>query len=124
MVYMTDYINDLKAQGLSEPEAFAKAKEALASQETDQYADMNARIQEYYLNVDPAEHEIVGLVYGGLTIVGLVAGAFIGYLTSGGRSEFISGGWIDTLIGAGVGMMVCVGLALIINANIVYNGRK
>ncbi len=124
VVYMADYMNDLIAQGSTEAEAFAKAKEALTRQDTNQYADMNARFLEYYLNMDPAEQEVIGLYYGGLTVIGMVLGALVGFLLSGGKNAFMTGGWQDTLIGFGVGTMIGVGLALICNAVIVSKGRN
>jgi len=100
ILYMSDYMNDLKAEGFSEQEAFERAKEELKFRsETVKSADLQERFAEYYENRDPADHEAIGLFYGGFMFFGQSIGALIGFLGSGGREMFLSGGWIDTLIG-------------------------
>ena len=125
ILYMSDYMNDLMSQGLSEQEAFEKAKKELASSgESDLHAGLQERYQQYYANYNPADYETIGLFYGGFVVLGLIAGALIGYLTSGGRTEFLNGGWIDTLVGTGVGIFIGAGLGQISHAIIVAKMRK
>ena len=45
--------------------------------------------------------------------IGVSIGALIGFLGSGGREMFFSGGWIDALIGVMIGGVISMGLGLI-----------
>jgi len=120
VLYMKDYINDLISQGMSEQEAFEKAKtEMTAAGETDQNGDFHDRFTEYYKQKSPAAYEAEGLLFGGFTTIGLVIGGLIGYISGGGRVEFLNGGWIDMLIGIGCGVVSGTGLAMIVNAIII-----
>ncbi|MCL1858973.1 MAG: hypothetical protein FWF92_07030 [Oscillospiraceae bacterium] len=120
IIYMSDYINDLISQGMSEKEAFEKAKiETAAFSESKDNNDLKAKIEEYYKNKSPAAYESEGLIYGGFTTVGLVTGGLIGYAAGGGRIEFLNGGWIDMLIGIGCGIVLGAGIAMIANAIII-----
>ena len=86
VLYMSDYINDLISQGMSEKEAFDKASEEMAAankSETDKYVqngDLNDRIRDYYATKSPAEYDSEGLIYGGFSTIGLVIGGFLGSL--------------------------------------------
>lgn len=125
ILYMSDYINDLMAGGMTEPEALEKAKEQLAaSSESGFNTDIQEQFRRCYENRNPADDEAIGLFYAGFTIIGLVGGALTGYITSGGRQEFLSGGFIDTIIGAVVGVLIGTGLALISHAVIAGRKRK
>jgi hypothetical protein len=125
LLYMSDYMEDLMSKGLSEQEALEKAKEELAaSSESDRHADLRERFYQYYGDRDPADYEAAGLLYGGFLILGVAAGALVGYALSGGRQEFLNSGWVDTLIGAGAGALLGIGLGLISNAIIVAIKRK
>lgn len=120
ILYMSDYMNDLMSQGLSEQEAFEKAREELsASGDFDLHAGFHERFRQYYEERNPADYEVIGLFYGGFLFSGVVVGALIGYAASGGRSEFLNGGWIDTLIGTGSGALLGIALGLISNAVVV-----
>lgn len=125
ILYMSDYMNDLIAEGFSEEEAFGRAKEELKfPSETEKSADLQERFAEYYKNCDPVDYEAIGLFYAGFLFFGLSAGALIGFLGGGGRETFLSGGWIDTLIGVGVGTIVGIGLGLISNAIILLKKKR
>jgi len=125
ILYMSDYMEDLMSKGLSEQEALEKAQEELAaSSESDRHADLRERFCQYYWDRDPADYEAAGLLYGGFLILGIVVGALVGYVLSGGRQEFVNSGWVDTLIGAGAGAILGIGLGLISNAIIVAIKRK
>lgn len=125
ILYMSDYMNDLIAEGISEQEAFQRAKEELAFRsETAKSADLQERFAEYYETRNPADYEAIGLFYAGFMFFGLSIGSLIGFLGSGGRDMFLSGGWIDTLIGAAVGFIIGMGLGLISNAIIVLKKSK
>ena len=66
MLYMSDYMNDLMSQGLTEQEAFIKASEELQfASNSEQSEDLHERFQQYYENRDPADYEAIGLFYGG-----------------------------------------------------------
>lgn len=125
ILYMSDYMNDLIAEGFSEQEALERAKEELKFRsETTKSADLQERFAEYYENRDPADYEAVGLFYAGFMFFGLSIGALTGFLGSGGREMFLSGGWIDTLIGVAVGVIIGMGLGLISNAAIVLKKKR
>ncbi|MFD1407201.1 hypothetical protein ACFQ49_03330 [Kroppenstedtia eburnea] len=51
-------------------------------------------------------------------------GSLAGFLGSGAREMFLAGGWIDTVIGAIVGVSIGMGLGLISNAVIVLKKNK
>ena len=117
ILYMSDYISDLMSSGMTEQDAFEKAKAELsASSESGFSADLHDRYRQYYENFDPSGYEAIGLFYAGFVTLGMVIGALIAFILSGGRQEFLSGGWIDTLIGAGVGILLGVGCGQISHA--------
>lgn len=119
-LYMSDYIGDLIAQGMSEQEAFEKAKvEMTDAGKNEQNGDLNDKIAEYYKNKSPAAYEAEGLLFGGFATIGLVVGGLIGYIAGGGRVEFLDGGWIDMLVGVGCGIILGAGIAMIANAIII-----
>ena len=117
VLFMSDYMEDLILRGLSEQQALEKAKEELAaSGEFNLNVGLQERFQQYYENQDPANLEAVGLFYGGFLFAGVIIGALIGYIVSGGRQEFLNGGWIDTLVGTGAGALLGIGLGEICHA--------
>ncbi|WP_416825630.1 hypothetical protein [Ectobacillus polymachus] len=120
LLYMSDYMEDLMSQGMSELDAFEKAKQQLAFESKSvNNADLKEKYLQYYENLTPEYYEKVGLFYGGFVILGLTIGALLGFLMSGGVPTFLKDGWIYTLVGCGVGLMLGVGLGLISNAIIV-----
>ncbi|MFH7817758.1 hypothetical protein [Neobacillus thermocopriae] len=124
ILYMSDYMNDLMENGISEQEAFERAKEELKFQsETTRSSDLKDKFVEYYENFNPADHEAIGLFYAGFMFFGISVGGLIGFIASGGRELFLSGGWIDTLIGTAVGGIIGIGLGLISNAIIVLKKK-
>lgn len=125
ILYMSDYMKDLMEQGLSEQEAFERAKEELKFRsETTKSADLQERIVAHYHHMDIADYEAVGLFYGAFVFLGLSIGALVGFIGSGGWEMFLSGGWIRTLIGAIVGFLIGTGLGLLSNAIIVLKRKK
>lgn len=124
MLYMSDYMNDLIEHGISEQEAFERAKEELKFRsETTDSANLQKRFAEYYENLDTAHYEAIGLFYAGFMFFGVSIGALTGFLGSGGKDMFYSGGWIDTLIGVVVGGIIGIGLGLISNAFILLKKK-
>ncbi|MEW9033997.1 MAG: hypothetical protein AB2404_14975 [Planifilum fimeticola] len=124
LLYMSDYMKDLMEKGLSEEEAFERAKEELEYRsESERSADLHERFARYYENRDPAEYEAIGLFYAGFLFFGVSIGALIGYLGGGGREVFLTDGWIDTAIGAAVGAVIGLGAGLISNAVIVLKKK-
>jgi len=67
---------------------------------------------------------IIGFLFAGFTILGVIVGALIGFLGSGGIPEFLADGWIATIIGLVVGAVIGVGLALLCSALVVALRRK
>ena len=125
ILYMSDYMKDLMEKGFSEQEAFERAKEELKFQsETAKSAALQEKFAEYYNNLNPGDHEAIGLFYAGFMFFGVSIGAIIGYLGSGGREMFLSDGWIDTIIGGGCGGVVGIGLGLLSNAIILLKKNK
>jgi len=55
--------------------------------------------------------------------LGVAIGALFGFISSGGKGMFCSGGWIDTLIGVIVGGIIGTGFGLISNAIIVLRKK-
>lgn len=124
VVYMSDYMKDLMDGGLSEQEAFEQAKEELKFRsDTAKSADLQEQFAEYYKKYDSAAYEAIGLFYGGFMFFGFSLGALTGFISSGGREAFLSGGWIDTLIGSVVGVVVGIGFGLISHAIIVLKNK-
>ena len=70
------------------------------------------------------DDEVVGLFYGGFVIIGMSVGTFVGFLIGGGREEFLSTGWVETLIGTVTGLLLGVGVGLISHGIFVYKSRK
>lgn len=125
ILYMSDYLNDLMAQGLSEQEAFEKAKQQLlASSDSDRNADLHERLRKYYEDADPAAMEAIGLVYGGMLFLGIAIGGLTGLLIGGGIPSFLAYGWIYTLVGIAVGAFIGLGIGLLGNALIVAKMRR
>lgn len=125
ILYMSDYMNDLMSKGMTEQDAFKKAKEELAAPGvSDIRTDIRERYCQYYENRDPRDYEAIGLLHGGFTIIGLAIGAVIGYSVGGGWHTFLDGGWVDTVIGSIAGVMIGEGIALICNAIIEMIKRK
>nr|WP_150960597.1 hypothetical protein [Aneurinibacillus sp. XH2] len=125
IIYMSDYMNDLIAGGLSEREALERAKADLAFRsETARSSDLQERFERYFENRDPADYEAIGLFYAGFLFLGSAIGALVGFLGSGGRGNFLAGGWIDTLTGVVVGAVIGIGMGLISNAIITLKKKK
>ncbi|GIP36583.1 hypothetical protein [Paenibacillus sp. J2TS4] len=125
IIYMSDYMNDLIAEGLSEREAFERAKEDLTFRsETAKSSDLQEQFAKYFENRDPADYEAIGLFYAGFMFLGSSIGALVGFLGSGGREKFLTGGWIDTLTGVIVGATIGIGMGLISNAIITLKKKK
>lgn len=125
ILYMSDYMNDLISQGLSEQEAFDKAKEELSAPgNSDFQADLHERFSQYYENRDPADYEAIGLLYAGFLFLGIAIGALIGFLASGGVPAFLQEGWIYTLVGTGVGTFIGLGLGELGHAILISVKRK
>jgi len=124
ILYICDYMKDLMEQGLSEQEAFERAKEEFRFRSnTAKSADLQERFAEYYKNRNPADYEAIGLFYAGFLFFGLAIGTLIGFLDSGGRDMFLYGGWIDTLIGLVFGGVIGLGLGFISHAIIVLKHK-
>ena len=125
VLYMTDYMADLMTKGLSEDEAFAKAKDELAAtEETDSRAELQARIWSIIDNATPADCKMAGLFYSGFALLGLAVGAVAGFWFSGGRMEFLYGGWIDTIVGLVAGLLIGTGVAQLCNAVVIAAMRR
>jgi len=124
ILYMSDYMKDLMEQGLSEQEAFERAKEELKFRsETTDAADLKKRFAEYYENLNPEQYEAIGLFYAGFLFFGVAIGALTGFLVSGGKEMFYSGGWIDTLIGVAIGGIIGIGLGLMSHGIIILKKK-
>lgn len=124
-LYMIDYMNDLISQGLSEQEAFDKASEAMKfASDSQQSADLSERFIQYYENHAPATDDVIGLLYGGFSLLGMTLGALTGFLSSGGVPAFLDSGWINTLIGCGIGMFIGTGLSMIAHAIVTAYRRR
>jgi len=125
ILYMSDYMKDLMAEGLSEQEAFERAKEDLKFRsDSAMSANLQERFASYYESLSPADHEAVGLFYAGFLFLGVAAGGLAGFLGGGGREAFLAGGWIETLIGVVVGGAVGIGCGFFSNAVIALKRRS
>ncbi|WP_096187331.1 hypothetical protein [Evansella halocellulosilytica] len=132
--YLRDGLYDLIEEGFSEEEALRITKEKFNEAELQESFEefMNEfddfGLEEYTAAISKEWNvyhgETVGLFYGGFTIMGLTIGSLIGFLSSGGVSAFLSEGWINTLIGAGAGVMLGVACGLISNAIFMAIKRK
>ncbi|MEK4496015.1 hypothetical protein [Ureibacillus sp. FSL W8-0352] len=77
---------------------------------------MKKRFEEYYENLDIAHHEAIGFFYAAFMFIGVYIGTLIGFIASGGKEMFFSGGWIDVLVGMIIGGIIGIGFGLISNA--------
>lgn len=117
ILYMSDYMKDLMADGMSEQDALEWAKEQLKFRnDSEQAVHLQERFSEYYENLSPAVYEAVGLFYAGFLFFGVATGGLVGFLGGGGREMFFNGGWIDTFIGVLIGGTIGIGCGLISNA--------
>ena len=124
-IYMTDFILDLMEQGATEEEALETAKRELCSEETSEYATaLRDQIIKSIENRDIETQEVIGLLYGSFTMLGLLVGAVAGFFTSGGRTVFLEGGWIDTLIGLSIGLMVGICIGMFGNAILITRSKR
>ncbi|MFS0722465.1 hypothetical protein [Paenibacillus sp. 1P07SE] len=124
LLYMSDYMSDLIAQGMSEQDALERAKTDLAFRsESAGSADLQQRFVQYYEHRGPAEYEAIGLFYAGFMFFGFAIGGLIGFVVGGGRGAFLAGGWMDTLIGVAAGVIIGLGLGMVSNAVIALNNR-
>jgi len=125
ILYMSDYMKDLIAEGYSEQEAFERAKQELAFRsDTAKSSDLRKRFEDYYRDLNPADYEAAGLFYAGFLFIGVAIGGIAGYLAGGGRTMFLSGGWVDTLIGTAAGGILGIGCGLIGNAVITLTRKR
>jgi hypothetical protein len=125
ILYMCDFMNDLIKEGYSEQEAFERARRELQFRsDTAKSADLQERFAEYYKNLDPSSHEAIGLFYAGFLFFGVAIGALAGFLGGGGKDAFLTGGWIDTLVGVLVGGVIGIGFGMISNAVVALKNRK
>ncbi|MCL2462547.1 MAG: hypothetical protein FWF44_07770 [Defluviitaleaceae bacterium] len=116
VLYMSDYMNDLIAQGMPEKEAFEQARAEMAvSDADDRREELREHFNRYY-GENSAEYETIGLFYAGFSSLGLFVGALTGYAQSGGRLAFLGGGWIDTIIGAVIGVLIGTALGQVAHA--------
>lgn len=125
ILYMSDYMKDLMESGLSEQEALERAKKELQFRsDTVQSDDLQKRFAKYYENCHSTDLEIIGLFYGGFLFFGLSIGALIGFILGGGKEMFLSGGWLETMIGAAVGTMIGIGMGQISNALVLLKSQN
>ena len=128
VIYMADFIDDLTSQGLSEEEAFEKAKEQLTFQnETQHGRTLKEKFADYYRDMPPGAHEAIGLYYAGFMllcgILGGIAGTFVplGILTEASwpwmYSETVR--WWPVIVSAALGAGIGLALAMIKHASIV-----
>ncbi len=124
ILYMSDYMSDLMTEGLSEQQAFERAREELKFRsESAKSADLQERFARHLESRNPADYEAIGLFYAAFTFFGTSIGGLAGFLSSGGRAMFQTGGWVDTLIGAGVGLGIGLGFGLLSHAILVLKNR-
>ena len=124
ILYMSDYMSDLMTEGLSEQQAFERAQEELKFRsESAKSADLQERFARHLESRNPADYEAIGLFYAAFTFFGTSIGGLAGFLSSGGRAMFQTGGWVDTLIGAGVGLGIRLGFGLLSHAILVLKTR-
>lgn len=125
IIYMSDYISDLMSKGLTESEAFLLAKEKLINEDKENIQNnLNDKVKEYYENFDSKTHEVIGTIYGGFILFFLVVGALIGYFISYDINSFTKIGWIYTLVGGIVGILIGTSFGLIIQGIIISKRNK
>ena len=125
--YMTDFVNDLMAQGLSADEAYAQAAQELAYNSGSNRADelSDRYYHEYFSTFEQMEWQDLipngssaigfGLYYSGGVLVGSVLGALIGLLI--GLNFFVELFWVAVIIGLLSGAIFGVGCAMLIHAH-------
>lgn len=124
ILYMSDYMDDLMSQGLSEQEAFEKASEELSfASKTSQSVSLQDRFMKYYETQDLAVMEAVGLYYGAGVIIGTILGAVAGLLLGATLFTAVSF-WIPIVVGAVIGGGLGVGFGMIMNASLVRKNNK
>ena len=123
ILFMSDFISDLIDGGMSEQEAFEKAKYELNPQHTSQYTmSLEEKIKKHYEFFDPNQMETIGLYYASGVIIGAVLGAFVGLLLGKflfSEIEF----WIPVVTGAVSGILLGVGVGMLMNASIIKQNK-
>lgn len=132
--YLSDGIADLMAEGMSEAEALRVTKEKFDEAElAGSFDEFMNEFDDFGLEQWQKQNQLwymrhgesVGLFYAGFMMLGMVFGALIGFLTSGGVPAFLpQGGWVYTIIGLAVGLFTGLGLGMLSNAIIVAIKRK
>lgn len=118
IIYMSDYMTDLIDKGHSEEEALEIAKTNLASNsQSDESEYLKNKYTEYYLSRDPQMDEIIGLYYGGFTLIGLTLGIVIGIILS--FTYFKNYFWVTIGVSTILGIILGVGMGLLKNASLV-----
>ncbi|MBK3496324.1 hypothetical protein JFL43_15930 [Viridibacillus sp. YIM B01967] len=116
--YMADYIHDLVVEdGLSEADAFEKAKASFAVENPDNpMLESNAKWLHYY---EPNVEEAIGLYYGAFMFIGLTLGALLGVILQ--MVVLKEGIGLLFFIITGIGLMLGLGCGMLKNAKISLN---
>lgn len=124
ILYMSDYMNDLISQGLSEQAAYEKASNQLSfTSKTSQSTSLQHKFQKYYENLDVAVMEAVGLYYAAGVIIGPILGGVAGTLLGATLFASISW-WIPIVAGAVVGGGIGIGFGLLMHASIIQKSSR
>ncbi len=118
ILYMSDYMNDLISQGLSEQEAFDKARQQLAfDSRSSQAADLQEKYKKYYEQLSPGVYEAIGMYYAAFSIFGIVVGALAGSLL--GLYIFSVPLWISIALSTAAGFFLGIATAMLMHASVV-----
>lgn len=124
MLYMTDYIMDLVANGMSEQEAFERAQQDLAFQSgSTQAGNLEDKYRQYYETQDIALMEAIGLYYGAGTLLGVTIGGVTGLILGNVLFSDVAF-WIPIGVGALVGVVLGASFGMLMNASLLRKNSK
>lgn len=123
ILYVTDSMADLMAEGLSEQDALEKAKERLAFRNENTYTDaLKDKYRAYYMEMPLGVQEAIGLLYGAMVILGAVLGGVAGFFL--GTYVFSYPLWASILVSAAVGVGLGLPVAMLKNASIIRKAGR
>ena len=115
---MSDYMTDLIEKDHSKEEALEIAKTNLASNsQSDESEYLKNKYMEYYLSRDPQMDEIIGLYYGGFTLIGLTLGVVIGIILA--FTYFKNYFWVTIGVSTILGLILGARMRMLKHASLV-----
>lgn len=113
--YIINLMNNSIKEGCTEEEAFKKAEKEVKFQSSEKKnLTINERIIKIIRKIDIRFFEALGIFYALAIFCCIIIGLVVGFVVGGGSSKFAEFGWINTLFGTYIGLLVGLGLCFIV----------